>query len=273
MNLIQLCSLIKLPNEVILEVQKYFNDHNSLIEEPLRKRLLSRLSWEIAMNELKQQIGDDKFGFNILAEMLNLACNTYEIYRKQGIGQNVFVRTMEFCTRFINRHKQIYGYYAFTWDWWFIRQIAMQEFRVEELEFEFLDLGQRQINIHIPSDADIRPQKLQTTFHAFQNFLIRYYPEWSNIDWFCESWMLSPSLENLLDEKSNILYFKRLFEIESFDMESMAVLDWVFPASTAELKNLAETTSLQRKMKEFLLNGGKVGWAKGKYKIKKRFIQ
>ena len=78
--------------------------------------------------------------------------------------------------------------------------------------------------------------------------------------------MLSPALENLLDEKSNILYFKRLFEIESFDMESMAVLDWVFPSSTVELKNLADTTSLQKRMKEFLLNGGKVGWAKGKYR-------
>ena len=108
MDLLQLCSLIKLPNEVILEVQKYFNDHNSVIEEPLKNRLLSRLSWDTAMYELKQRIGNDKYGFNILAEMLNMACNTYEIYRKQGIGQNVFIRTMEFCTRFINRHMRIF---------------------------------------------------------------------------------------------------------------------------------------------------------------------
>lgn len=49
-------------------------------------------------------------------------------------------------------------------------------------------------------------------------------------------------------------------------MESMAVLDWVFPGETVTLQDLPETTSLQKKMKLFLLNGGKIGWVKGKYK-------
>lgn len=51
-------------------------------------------------------------------------------------------------------------------------------------------------------------------------------------------------------------------------MESMAVLDWVFPGETVTLQDLPETTSLQKKMKLFLLNGGKIGRVKGKYKKK-----
>lgn len=266
MNIKQLCALINLPQEVILEVEKYFNEHTSVIDDPLNAQLTKRDSWENAIKELKKRIGKDEFGFYILAELLNIACKTYESYQTQGIADSVFICTMEFCTRFIKRHKELYGYYAFTWDWWFPRQIAMQEFRIEELEFEFIDSAERQIYIHIPSDADIQPSRLQATFQAFHNFLRNHYPDWAGVDWYCDSWMLSPLLDGLLDEKSNILYFKGLFEIESADMESMAVLDWVFPAERGELKDLSENTSLQRRMKAYLLNGGKVGWVKGKYK-------
>jgi hypothetical protein len=43
----------------------------------------------------------------------------------------------------------------------------------------------------------------------------------------------------------------------------MAVLDWVYPGANPHIPSLPERTSLQRKMKKFLLDGGKVGWAKG----------
>jgi hypothetical protein len=173
---------------------------------------------------------------------------------------------MEFCSRFIKRQKKYFGHYAFTWDWWFTRQIAMPEFRIEELEFELIDRPDREISIHIPSDADLRPFRLQSTLNAFKAFLSAYYPDWSEVDWYCESWLLSPLLNELLEANSNILYFKQLFELQSADTESMAILDWVFPGETVTLQDLPETTSLQKKMKLFLLNGEKIGWVKGKYK-------
>lgn len=116
---------------------------------------------------------------------------------------------MEFCSQFIKRQKKYFGHYAFTWDWWFTRQIAMQEFRIEELEFELIDRPDREISIHIPSDADLRPFRLQSTLNAFKAFLIAYYPDWSEVDWYCESWLPSPLLNELLEANSNILYFKQ----------------------------------------------------------------
>lgn len=43
------------------------------------------------------------------------------------------------------------------------------------------------------------------------------------------------------------------------------LLDWVFPGEKGELTNLSENTSLQKSMKKFLLDGHKVGWAKGHF--------
>ncbi len=266
MNVLQLCSMINLPEEVFAEIERYFSERVSVVDDCLKNQLCKRECWETALKELKRRIGTDQYGFCILAELLNIACDTYESYLKKGISIDIFIRTMEFCSRFIKRQKKHFGHYAFTWDWWFTRQIAMQEFRIEELEFELIDRPDREISIHIPSDADLRPFRLQSTLNAFKAFLSAYYPDWSEVDWYCESWLLSPLLNELLEANSNILYFKQLFELQSADMESMAVLDWVFPGETVTLQDLPETTSLQKKMKLFLLNGGKIGWVKGKYK-------
>ena len=80
---------------------------------------------------------------------------------------------------------------------------------IEELEFELIDRPDREISIHIPSDADLRPFRLQSTLNAFKAFLSAYYPDWSEVDWYCESWLLSPLLNELLEANSNILYFKQ----------------------------------------------------------------
>jgi hypothetical protein len=81
-------------------------------------------------------------------------------------------------------------------------------------------------------------------------------------------------LQQLLPEDSNIIRFQNLFRLESVDYESMAVLDWVYPGAKPVIASLPEQTSLQRKMKHFLLEGGKVGWGKGilAYPIQKREI-
>lgn len=80
---------------------------------------------------------------------------------------------------------------------------------------------------------------------------------------YCESWMLSPALRELMDENSNILQFQNLFIEEKTDYNSMAVLDWVFPGYHSVSEDLPENTSLQRKMKRYLLQDGKIGWTMG----------
>lgn len=266
LDITQLYSLIHLPQEVVKEAEIYRMKNTNISDASLKRRLTDPSAWDGAIEEIKARIGEDPYGFGMLVELLRAACETYDRYMALGIPEKIFVRTMEFCTRFIERNKEIHGYYAFLWGWWFPRQLAMREFRIEALEFEFTEQEKKRIFIHIPSDADMRPISVQKTFDAFRDFLHRYYPAWENADWYCDSWMLSPALDKLLDKTSNILAFQRLFEVESWDPESMAVLDWVYPMDSGDAEALSTGTSLQKKMKAFLLDGGKVGWAKGKYK-------
>ena len=43
----------------------------------------------------------------------------------------------------------------------------------------------------------------------------------------------------------------------------MGAVDWVYPGHKGISEDLPEETTLQKKMKPFLLAGGKPGWAEG----------
>ena len=259
----QLYQMLELPGAVRDAMNFYRTTRNTVLDNEIRQRLAERESWDTALQEIRNRIGEDPSGFYILCELMRCACDTYEKYKKMRIDDSVFTATMKFCTRFLEEHKKIYGAYAFTWAWWFPRQLALQEFRIGELEYEFISSDERKIYIHIPSDANLTPSAVRSSLDRFQEFLSNYFPDWIGTDWYCESWMLSPALAGLLPDDSNLLQFQKLFDVISTDYESMAVLDWVFPGEGPELENLSEKTSLQKKLKEFLISGQKFGWAEG----------
>ena len=190
-----------------------------ILEDKLKEMLLNRKQWDEGIKGLQKIIGDDPDGIKILWEMLNLACDSFAEYEKRKIPTNIFIDTMKFCTRFLEEHYRVYGQYKFVWAWWFPRQLALEEFHVGCLEYEFVKADVNVIFVHIPSDA--------------------------------------------LDDKSSILDFQKYFIVENTDYDSMGVMDWVFPGYHDISDQLPENTSLQRKMKKYLLQGKKVGWSRG----------
>ena len=80
---------------------------------------------------------------------------------------------------------------------------------------------------------------------------------------YCDSWLLSPVLAELLPESSRILAFQRRFRILSVNRENTGAIGWIWPGYREPSAQLPEDTSLQKRMKPFLLAGGKPGWAEG----------
>lgn len=256
----QLPKWLELPEEVQTAFAQYDTQYTPQIREPLQSRLLCRDTWDEALAELRQQLAPDPTGLRMLWELLHVACHTYEQYEKLGIDQEIFVETMKFCTRFLHTYYQEHGCYHFAWEWWFPRQLAMLEFRVGCLEYEFIEGENPHISVHIPSDANLAPDSVSASMELFDAFLRRYYPERLHWDWYCESWMMSPTLHQLLPENSNILAFQKLFTVLQEDKNSSAVMDWVFRGCGTNLEQLPEDTALRRNLKRLLLKGGNVGW-------------
>ena len=222
--------------------------------------LYDKNTWDNGIKQLESYVATEKNGLKMLTICLHCLLKTYNMYKQKGINDKIFFDTMGFLPRFINEHKKNYGVYAFTWDWWFVRQISMLEFRIDDFEFEFMG-DNKTISLHIPSDADLKNGKIDVIF----DFANKYYPEYKNVNIICETWLLVPELKKLLPENSNIINFQNQFIINKVDYDNSDFMDWIYYNRDIEYKNLPENTTLQKNLKQHLLSGGKFGWAYGIY--------
>lgn len=263
MNYKDICHRL-LPPPVQEEIAKISQQYNHAALERYWRLFLSPRRWQSGLDQLSRTFDGDPKGFYTLACQLHGALNTFRQYRQKEIPDQVFWDTMDFIPRFLEWQKRYYGEYTFPWGWWFPRQLSLQEFRLGELEYErtFFE-NQPVVSLHIPSDAKLEPKLLRDSLTQMRELFIRLYPEHCQAPVLCESWMLSPVLKELLPSDSRILWFQSCFEVQNVDWDSDGVLDWVFPGPRVPYEQLAETTSLQRAAKAYLMDGGKIGWARG----------
>lgn len=274
MDIKQLCEGIRMPDCVTEKLVQYAKEMNQEKLGTSMDKFYHRSTWEEGVKEVKEQLSGDENGLKMLACMLAAAVRSHGIYQEKGINDRIYYDTFGCFSRFVGEHKVSYGEYGFDREWWTCREIAMEEFRIGELEYEMVDReGEKEIWIHIPSDASLTRDKCRESYHAAAVFFETYYPEFTYEAMKCDSWLMAPGLKEVLPEHSNILAFQKDFVIDSTDPESQDVLGWVFklpggdikePVSREILAALPEDTSLQRNMKKYLLEGGKIGVAVGR---------
>jgi len=265
MKLEELCKILSIPNEVVEQIKKFekklnINDLQKSIDEMMVPK-----TWNSALESIKNYLTPDDDGIKILMCQLLCVCKTYDEYRRLGISQEIFVSTMKFFKRFLEDYKTKYGTYCFVWAWWAVRQISMTEFRIGELEYEMrIEDKKPVIDIHIPADTDLTLNKLRESYCDARMFFRKYYPDFAEAEMLCSSWLLSPSLRNLLDDNSRILHFQNSFIISSMDVDSLGFMDWVYGDRNIPIIDLPENTSLQKRLKKHLLGNGKIEWTTGK---------
>lgn len=201
--------------------------------------------------------------FEMLSIYLLSCLKIYDKYQLLGINDDIFFDTMKCFTRFIDECYVKTGKYYFDRSWWTYRQVRMSEFRIGILEYEF-DLENNVVSIHIPSDAKLNKDNIEKSIKNANEFINKYYKEYSNFKMVCDSWLLSPKLKLYLNDNSNILLFQSYFNIISFEEDDYGYIEWLFKENiNFNIINFKEDTSLQRKVKKALLNGEKIGCAYG----------
>lgn len=232
---------------------------------------------------------DDSDKMKMLFCQLECARRIYTKYQAIKIPDKIFIDTMKCFTRFIDECGKKNGRLFFDRDWWVYRQLSMNIFRIGALEYQFERRmsckaacvheeevqadsecqlyeheGENVISIHIPSDADCSKQSIDDSLEMAKVFFQTYYPDYKYTKYVCDSWLLSPTLKDLLSEKSNIRSFSDRFEIIETDSEAKDCMEWLFqvPADT-DYEKLPEKTSLQKRVKKWLLDGGRIGVAYG----------
>ena len=256
MNLQELMEKIKLPDKA-REVAM-----NCILPETLyqeRKELFNR--------DMKQFLEMWKESDNhmqwILAFYLQLALEVYGEYKEQGISEEIFIDTFYDITIWCEECKRKYGIYGLKEVWWIAFSVKMKIFRLGRLQFEpmviteelrgeraTLKSGTKVLNVHIPSGEKLDAKEYKKSFDRAEEFFGDTYEAY-----ICDSWLLDPALKELLPSKSNIVQFQNLFEIVKTDNTFPQGEERVFLDVREDKENYPENTLLQKKVKEYILNG------------------
>lgn len=247
----EFCREIGMPEAVTEKILTVLAQQDS---GPELHKLMSEDTWSDGLRELRSQLGEDPDGYGMLCCMLRCAMRAWDTYRTMGISRRVYRDTMACFSRFVREHLESYGRYGFDRGFWTVRQVSCRLFRIGKLEYELPSRdGIPAIHLHIPSDACLDHACLLDSFFQARALLERLGYGQTPVR--CRSWLLSPTLKQLLPADSRILEFQRFFELTALGPGDSYKL-WVFKDPRLELKDYPETTSLQRELKAFLLNGG-----------------
>ena len=126
------------------------------------------------------------------------------------------------------------------------------------LEKRRLPAGAIVLDTHIPQGEPLDIDKVYGSFRRALSFFHGVYPVFS-----CHSWLLYPALKEILPVSSRILQFQQLFQIVHTDEADRQAEERIFGKISDDPRLYSESTALQRTAKRHLLEGKRLGSARG----------
>lgn len=110
------------------------------------------------------------------------------------------------------------------------------------------------IKIHIPKGNALDIRLVKDSLEKADNEIKKYFGI-NNFNYYCEFWLLSKKVRKCVSDDSNIAKFQELFDMVEMDECTKDILNFVYGViECSDYNQLKEETSLQRNLKQMLLN-------------------
>ncbi len=204
-----------------------------------------------------------------LAVILNLAVKVKAKYDKAGIDEKIYYDTMSdiriWCERCGNRGLENYG--------WLKNHVSFELFRLGRLQFQLyecknrtllykklpFEYGEKLVYVHIPEGEKLEKEKCIESLKCADGFFARYFSDYTYKYYFCESWLLFEGNRDFMAENSNIVSFMSLFDIcYSVKIDEQAI-ERIYGKRQIFKRSYPQNTDLQRRAREYMLGGGRMG--------------
>lgn len=247
------------------------------LDADLENRLIQYISsHEKKINSLAEKC--KKHGFSCLArrnDMMRLAvCIAYikyteEDYKQLGIDESILKETMSdigiWCKNNDNKGLKNYPWIQnhLKAELFKIGRLQYQLFKCTYVTFDYSKLpfkkGEQTVFIHIPQGEPLLLSDCKDSLKMAKDFFATHLPAYKFNYFVCKSWLLYKDNHLFMKPSSNILQFQTLFEIAFTDHTDSYAIERIFGKKQFNKKRYAETTSLQKGAKEYMINGGKLG--------------
>lgn len=237
--------------------REFPQDFTPLIEQPYQ--------YDFPDNPLVDLSLKDRL-FTLLYELIPLK----EYFDKRDIPSSIFYDSIQDLNFRINRYydsNKEYGMserdalwlrFIYKGEMFDLGSLRFQKFHfsnaeIERTDYDYMPLSDEMkqrfpeglpiINVHITTDADLRPEKIDDSFQMAHDFFTTYFPEHNYTSFTCRTWMLYRPTQELLPPDSNITSFANRFEIFATNQNAKQALDRIYETSDMEEIEAMEKTS------------------------------
>ena len=191
-------------------------------------------------------------------------------YQEKGIDREILLDTLSDIVVWTYTWYDLTGTFGLKQTGWINNSLSMKLFKLGRLQFcadqcetDVPEWGLKKddavVDIHIQAGGALTPEACKASFKKAIAFYDTFYPEYVYSVFTCHSWLLDPTLKQLLPPQSNILAFQNFFYVTRNDV-SDAALRYIFcwDAVREKVPEYEAKSKLEQRIKEHVLAGGKL---------------
>ena len=218
--------------------------------------------YRAALIELSQKLNISIYTVNLVLVIYSMENYTRQMYKEKGYNENLYNDTMLDTVYKLDECKRLYGVWGvFTMEWYRLfckcRVFTLGRLQYEPIEAptDYKDIvkkGDRIINCHIPGGGKLLDDDVTKSLQLAKKFF--------NVEPLiltCHSWLLYPPYEEMYG--SNMRKFYERWDVVRLDESDEDFWRIFYKEKLEDLCEDDIKTSLQRKMLDFIKNGGKMG--------------
>lgn len=115
------------------------------------------------------------------------------------------------------------------------------------------------LSIHIPAEGRLDYDALKESFLRTEPFFSTYFPDYNWQALVCNTWLLDTKLRDFLRDDSNIVKFQDSFYLYPlYSPNNTGVYRFLFGTDEQDPEKLEAKSSLQRNVRDYLMDGGKI---------------
>lgn len=253
-------------NEVLTKQE----NRDWLLSDPKTLEEGKRIADKVKTGELL--ITDMEAGLLPLAIIAHLTSYALEVNGARGIPREQTIETLRDVNVWLDGYYEQEGVRAFCEYCWLRRHFTGTLFTIGRLQFcleENVGLapeGKMVIDTHIPRGGKLTQEECLKSFAMAEEFFDKYFPGHDAKYFYCHSWLLSKDLEAVCGEGSNVLNFSHMWNYHACEPDySAQAVRHVFGINYVrdDIDQFPENTSLQRKVKAYLLDGNDINIGSG----------
>lgn len=251
---------------------------NLLFRDKLESFDAARLSAVVASDNSLSTLKQENDNFLNLLYILSNMDNAFLNFKKRNIPDDIILDSLNdvkvWVLNLYNCKKEI-GLTETEWESCIqnaeIIKLGRLQFQPFKSDFESpehgIKLGDNVLNMHIQEGPGMTPEACRESIATAREFFKKYYSDFKYTHMVCETWLLDPALITLVKPDSNIAHFYSMFDIVKTIPSNSALKRIYGPDSSKPTAELPEASSLQKNLKAYLLNGGKLSAGYGVLKV------